>query len=79
MKKSSNEAVLIARHISTFLNEYVPSQKARSEHTLKSYNTALTLYLGFLETEKKVNSSNLRGDCFSVQNVEEWLVLCMLN
>ena len=77
MKKSSNEAVLIARHINTFLNEYVPSQKACSEHTLKSYNTALTLYLGFLETEKKVNSTNLRGECFSVQNVEEWLVWLM--
>jgi len=77
MKKSSNEAVLIARHINTFLNEYVPSQKARSEHTLKSYDTALSLYLGFLEIEKKIDSSILCGECFSVQNVEEWLVWLM--
>jgi len=37
MKMSNNEAVRIARYIGTFLNEYVPSQKARSENTLKSY------------------------------------------
>jgi len=73
MKRSSNEAVLIARHINIFLNEYAPSQKARSEHTLKSYNTALTLYLGFLETEKNVSAPCLSGKCFSTEYVEEWL------
>jgi len=73
MKKSSNEAVMIARHINTFLNEYMPSQKARSEHTLKSYDTALSLYLGFLEIEKKVNPANLCGDCFTVPYIEGWI------
>lgn len=73
MKRSSNEAVLIARHINTFLNEYAPSQKARSEHTLKSYGTSLSLYLGFLETEKKVSSTSLCGECFSSANIEDWL------
>lgn len=77
MKKSSNEALLIARHINTFLNDYAPSQKTHSEHTLKSYNTALTLYLGFLETEKKVSSTNLRGECFTAQYIEEWLLWLM--
>ena len=73
MKKAINEAVSISRHINTFLNEYVPSQKTRSEHTLKSYNVALTLYLGFLETERGITPTNLRGECFSVQYIEEWL------
>ncbi len=53
MKKATNESVIIARHINTFLNEYVPSQKTHSSHTLKSYQYALTLYIGFLETEKR--------------------------
>jgi len=74
MMKSTNEAVLIAHHINSFLNEYMPSQKTHSEHTLKSYNTALTLYLGFLETEKDVSSANLCGESFSAQNIEEWLL-----
>jgi len=73
MKKSNNEAVIIARHINTFLHEYMPSQKTRSEHTLKSYETAISLYLGFLETEKRINSSNLRAESFNSQHIEEWL------
>jgi len=77
MKKASNESVAIAQHINTFLNEYMPSQKSRSEHTLKSYHTAVTLYLGFLETEKNVNSANFRGECFTEQYIEEWLLWLM--
>lgn len=53
MKKATNESVMIARHINSFLNDYVPSQKSRSSHTLKSYQYALALYIGFLDTEKK--------------------------
>lgn len=74
MKKYNKEAILIARHINLFLNEYVPSQKTRSEHTLKSYDVAMTLYLGFLESVKSVSSSNLCGEAFSKQNIEEWLL-----
>jgi site-specific recombinase XerD len=77
MKKSSNEAVTIAMHIGKFLNEYLPSQKTRSENTHKSYSQALTLYLGFLEMEKKITSSTLCGECFSVQYIEDWLVWMM--
>ena len=74
MKKATNESVMIARHINAFLNQYVPSQKTRSENTLKSYNITMTLYLGFLETVKNVTEEKLQGDCFSVQYIEEWLV-----
>ena len=79
MRKSKNEALVIARRINSFLNEYAPSQKTRSEHTIKSYNIALTLYLGFLETVKGVDSSNLCGESFSAQNIEEWLLWLMNN
>jgi len=77
MRKSKNEALLIARHINSFLNDYAPSQKIRSEHTIKSYNVALTLFLGFFETVKNITSSNLCGDSFSAQNIEEWLLWLM--
>lgn len=73
MKKSTNEAVMIARHINAFLNQYAASHGTRSENTLKSYNITMTLYLGFLETEKKVTSERLCGECFSVQCIEDWL------
>lgn len=73
MKKATNESVIIARHINTFLNEYVPSQKTHSNHTLKSYRYALTLYIGFLETEKEINAERLCGACFSRTTIEAWL------
>ncbi len=73
MKKATNESVIIARHITAFLNEYVPSQKSCSSHTLKSYQYALVLYIGFLETEKGISAERLRGECFSSTIIEEWL------
>lgn len=73
MKKSTNEAVMIARHVNAFLNQYAASHDTRSENTLKSYGISMSLYLGFLETEKKVTPGRLCGDCFSVQCIEDWL------
>jgi len=75
--KTSNESLKISRHINTFLNEYVPLQKSRSEHTLKSYHDALSLYIGFLEKEKGVYPKDLKGECFSVDYIEDWLVWLM--
>lgn len=60
-----------------FLNSYVPSQKSSSSHTLKSYKYALTLYIGFLETEKGIHTGNLCQECFSKNYIEEWLVWIM--
>ncbi len=73
MKKASKESCRIARHINSWLAEYVPSQKACSDHTLKSYHYALSLYIGFLETEKGVDPSNLQSECFCRSYIEEWL------
>jgi site-specific recombinase XerD len=75
--KSTNESVAIAKHISTFLHEYVPSQKTKSEHTLKSYDDALSLYIGFLETDKGIRSGNLCGNSFCATYIEDWLVWLM--
>jgi site-specific recombinase XerD len=75
--RATNESVVLARHINAFLNEYVPSQKTKSAHTLKAYSDALSLYIGFLETKKSINSSNLNGNCFCAANIEDWLVWLM--
>ncbi len=74
MKKATEEAVMIARYMSAFLCKYVPSRKSSSGHTLKSYNYALTLYIGFLETEKGIHTGNLHRECFSREHIEEWLI-----
>ena len=73
MKKAEKESIAIARHIHTFLSEYVPSQKSRSGNTLKSYEYAISLYIGFLEEEKGIDSERLSCSCFSRDMIEEWL------
>ena len=77
MIRASDESIKIARHISTFLNVYVPSQKTKSSHTLRAYQYALSLYLGFLETQKGVIPENLRGECFCMEYIEDWLLWIM--
>ncbi len=73
MKKATHESIIIARHINAFLNDYVPSQKSHSIHTLKSYQYALALYIGFLETVKGIRPESLNGECFGRIIIEEWL------
>jgi site-specific recombinase XerD len=72
--KASKEAIKIARHINTFLTEYAPQHKTHSEHTLKSYEYALSLYIDFLEEEKHIQAEKFNGGCFSSTFIEEWLV-----
>lgn len=55
MKKPTKESIRIAGYISEFLNSYVLSQKTDSMNTLKSYRDTLTLYLTYLEEEKRFN------------------------
>ena len=75
--RATNESVVLAKHINAFLNDYVPSQKTRSAHTLKAFSDALSLYIGFLETEKGINSGSLKEACFCAVNIEDWLVWLM--
>lgn len=74
MKKSKKEGILIAHYISSFLRDYAPAQKTSSANTLKSYQSALTLYMVYLESEKAIRCEDLCGKCFGRGHVEEWLV-----
>jgi site-specific recombinase XerD len=79
MKKSTEAACKIARHIGQWLNEYAPSQQSSSTHTIKSYAHALSLYISFLEVEKKITPSDLRPECFCRAYIEEWLTWLVKN
>jgi site-specific recombinase XerD len=79
MKKSTEEARDIARYINRWLNEYAPSQKSSSTHTIRSYAQSLSLYIGFLAIEKKIEPANLCSGCFCCANIEEWLVWLVRN
>lgn len=73
MKIGNEAANVMARHISDFLNTYAPSQKTASMHTLKSYQTSLALYVGFLESIKGITQTSLNRKCFERPLIEEWL------
>lgn len=73
MKKSRQEAVEITRYMHHFLGEYAPTHLTGSPHTLKSYRTALLLYVIFLEKSMGINSSSLKFACFSKENIEKWI------
>lgn len=74
MKKATNEAIAVSRSISSFLHEYAPIHMTGSNDTLKSYETAITLYVEFLEDTKKVTAATLNWNCFQKKWIEEWLV-----
>jgi len=73
MKKANKESIILAKHIHTFLSAYAPAQKTQSEHTLKSYSYAISLYINFLEQEKKITPEKLCTDNFDRNTIEEWL------
>ena len=72
--KKNNEAIELSRHISTFISEYAPNHLTNSPNTLRSYETALTLYIGFLETKCGITPDKFSKECFDQKHIEEWLV-----
>ena len=72
MKKAIIEAQELAKYINSFLDEYAPNQLTTSEHTLKSYNAALTQYVGFLSEVKFVSPETLSTKCFETSVIEDW-------
>ena len=70
MKKSDNEAIVIAKNIRKFLTDYELFRK--SEHTIRAHEMALSLFIAFLET-KGVKSEKLNYGCFSSDVIIEWM------
>ena len=73
MKNSSKDAIELSRYISEFLSDYVPSHLTNSNNTWKSYETALTLYVGYLEDECGVTPDKFSQKCFDQEHIEGWL------
>ena len=62
----------IARHVHDFLCSYAPAHLTSSEHTLRGYRTALSLYMEWLEG-LGVTPPALAADDFSQPRIEAWL------
>ncbi len=72
LMKNNKEAARMAGYISEFLHDYAPQFLTSSEHTLKSYRDALTLYIVFLE--KSITHDSLGRHCFERDFIEEWII-----
>lgn len=72
MRKNNTEAAKISGYISEFLYDYAPCFLTDSEHTLKSYKDALTLYVTFLEAEG-ITPNSLDKKCFEKAMLEKWI------
>jgi len=70
----TNQLTLRITHlIGEWINIYLPSQNIRSEKTARNYEYAISLFLDFLEKDKRVDSLSIVPDDFCPQNMEEWI------
>ena len=73
MKKSNEAALEICRYISLFITDYVSSQITNSVHTLRAFETTLTIYVDYLENVCKIKPEDLSCTCFERECIEGWL------
>jgi len=73
MNKREKEAILFCRYISEFLNNYAPNFLSQSEHTIRSYKNALTLYILYLESIG-ITPKSLGRQCFEKNVIENWIL-----
>ncbi len=73
MSKISAKSFEIARFVSEFLTVYAPLHLTNSEHTLRSYETALTLYIGYLEEKRGIKPDYFSAKCFEQNVIEDWM------
>ena len=71
-KRPSAEGAALARLVHDFIWDYVPSHLSPSEHTQRSYKTALTLYVGWLGSVG-VTPDTLSASDFGSERIEGWL------
>ncbi len=71
--KKTEDAPVIARRISEFLYDYAPQFLTSSEHTLKGYKDALTLYFQFLQ-DSGITPDSLSRHHLEKEWIEKWIV-----
>lgn len=59
--------------VSSFLDVHLLKNRSCSPNTVKSYEDALNLFLVFLETVKSIPRQQVCWECFTRQNIQEYL------
>lgn len=63
----------LATLMNDWLNIYLPNVRFRSMNTVNTYESALSLFLDFLEDKKQMSVSTLSEECFKREWIEEWI------
>lgn len=63
----------LATLMSDWLRVYLPATRLRSGNTVGTYESSLSLFLDFLESEKGIRAGTISGQCFRKEWVEEWV------
>lgn len=71
--RGNGDAALVARRVREFLDEYAPQFLTTSDHTLKAYRDALTLYFAFLQAQG-VRPATLGRGHLERPWIERWVV-----
>ena len=71
-KRPRGDAALIARRVNEFLEDYAPQFLTTSDHTLKAYRDAITLFFAFLQ-EQGVGPETLERSHLAREWIERWI------
>lgn len=63
----------LATLMEDWLKIYLPNVRFRSMNTVDTYESALSLFLDFLENKKQISVSTLSEECFKREWIEEWI------
>ena len=72
--KLKSESTVISQAVNEWFASYLPIAKGCSNHTQRSYFTALSQYMQFLQEEKKVTPNTLSAESYSENNLNDWLL-----
>lgn len=68
----SSQNIKLIRLLGSWVNEYLPLRNVTSTKTVRTYETALSLFLDFLEQEKSIHIGILSVTCFERSYIEDW-------
>lgn len=71
--KIKNESRSLIDHINNWLKVYLPQARGYSSKTIESYETGLSLFIDFLESEKHIRINEFNETCFKRDVIEDWL------
>jgi site-specific recombinase XerD len=70
---NNHQGTKIIRLVGTWINDYLPDRNVVSDKTVTNYETAMSLFLDFLEQKKHITVGTLSPQCFATVNIEDWL------